>query len=275
MYGKIFEEIFDSSLMLYGGDTAYVFMCLIVLCDKDGYVRYHPTTLAKRIGKDVRTVQRCLGNLLAVDPSSSSSAADGRRIVSLAELTGQAENRGWRIVNHEKYRSIASNVDRAAQSTARSRTWRERNKTKKTNEINDLEQGDVRGRKGTQRTPSDAYADAYPDVNNILSDFERCWLKFPKRPGNNKKKAYKAWCARLKEGVVVEEMEQGLDRYIRFCEDTSKVGTEYVKMAATFFGPDNHYEALWETPQQPKEKKSELEKLVDGFAERRTKNVLT
>ena len=39
-----------------------------------------------------------------------------------------------------------------------------------------------------------------------------------------------------------------IQRYAKFCDATGKTGTEYVMQAATFFGPDKHYENDWTIP---------------------------
>lgn len=129
MYGKIFADIFDSSIMVHGGDTVYVFIALIVLADQGGYVRITAPALAARIGKDLETVSRALEALQQPDPHSSSPEEEGRRIIPLRELTGGEENRGWWVVNYLKYREIARRQERAAKSTERKRQWRERRAT--------------------------------------------------------------------------------------------------------------------------------------------------
>lgn len=73
-------------------------------------------------------------------------------------------------------------------------------------------------------------------------DFERIWMKRPPRAGSDSKKnAYKAFNARLKEGISVDTLEDGLDRYSRFILATGKQETDFVMMTATFFGPAEHY----------------------------------
>ncbi|EFD0870350.1 helix-turn-helix domain-containing protein [Escherichia coli] len=49
-------------------------------------------------------------------------------------------------------------------------------------------------------------------------EFEQAWLAYPKRAGGNSKSAaFKAWKARLNEGVNPETMLEGVKRYIREC----------------------------------------------------------
>ena len=88
--------------------------------------------------------------------------------------------------------------------------------------------------------------------------FESIWAAYPKRAGSNPKaKAWSAINARLKamsgnDGryVAHEYMLLGTIKYAKFCDATGKTGTEYVMQAATFFGPDKHYENDWTIPKK-------------------------
>ena len=80
-------------------------------------------------------------------------------------------------------------------------------------------------------------------------EFEVAWQAYPKRAGGNpKKSAFKAWRARLGDGVDPQAMIDGVKRYAAFVVATNKLGTEYVKQAATFFGPDMHFNESWQAP---------------------------
>jgi hypothetical protein len=57
--------------------------------------------------------------------------------------------------------------------------------------------------------------------------------------------------ARRKAGHSVEVIQAGVERYRSWCEATGKIGTETVKQAATFFGPDESFLQLWEIPTKP------------------------
>ncbi len=79
--------------------------------------------------------------------------------------------------------------------------------------------------------------------------FETAWLAYPKRAGGNPKpSAWKAWSARIRERIKPEDMIAGTQRYAAWVLATGKLGTEYVKQAATFFGPDRHFSEAWEVP---------------------------
>ncbi len=84
-------------------------------------------------------------------------------------------------------------------------------------------------------------------------DFMAAWSPYPKRAGNNSKiDAFKSFNARLKEGEDAQDMISGINRYAAYINATGKLKTEYVMMAATFFGPSKHYLQEWTLPKGDK-----------------------
>ncbi|WP_205191559.1 helix-turn-helix domain-containing protein [Burkholderia sp. LMG 13014] len=74
------------------------------------------------------------------------------------------------------------------------------------------------------------------------ADFERAWSIYPKREGGNPKAAaLKAWRARLREGEDAERLIAATGAYASAQRRAGNVGTRFVKLASTFFGPDRHY----------------------------------
>ena len=97
-----------------------------------------------------------------------------------------------------------------------------------------------------------ASAPARSAKQDYSPELETAWQAYPKRAGGNSKSgAYKAWKARLKDGVKPEDMLAGVKRYAAYARATGSVGTQYVKQAATFFGPDRHFEESWQAPSAP------------------------
>jgi len=83
-------------------------------------------------------------------------------------------------------------------------------------------------------------------INGYPEEFESIWQQRPKRAGaDNKREAFKAYRARLREGHTNEELAAGLKNYRQHVEREGKVGTEFVKRAATFFGPNKHFLDDW------------------------------
>ncbi|MFI7783490.1 replication protein [Citrobacter amalonaticus] len=120
-----------------------------------------------------------------------------------------------------------------------------------TNTENDLETKREIKNKNTGAS-ADAPAPARSAKQDYSPEFETAWQAYPKRAGGNSKSAAsKAWKARLKDGVKPEDMLAGVKRYAAYVKATGSVGTQFVKQAATFFGPDRHFEEPWQTPSAP------------------------
>lgn len=77
--------------------------------------------------------------------------------------------------------------------------------------------------------------------------FLECWALYPKRPNNSRERALKAYDARIKAGADPAAILDGVKRYAAYCR---REGTEgrYIKQAATFFGPDKHWESDYSSP---------------------------
>lgn len=79
--------------------------------------------------------------------------------------------------------------------------------------------------------------------------FERAWAAYPRRAGGNSKAlARKAWDARRKQGHSADDLHAGTVRYAAYIRATNREGTEYVKQAASFFGPGLHFLEPWSPP---------------------------
>lgn len=91
--------------------------------------------------------------------------------------------------------------------------------------------GDTRAPEGNKKEPQ---------------GFPECWKIYPKRQGgNSRSEALKAYRARLKSGVLPEDLLSGVTRYAAFIRGTGKEGTEFVKQAASFFGTGEHWREPW------------------------------
>ena len=101
---------------------------------------------------------------------------------------------------------------------------------------------------------------------NYSNEFEQAWQAYPKRAGGNSKAAaWKAWKARIKDGVTTEAMLAGVSRYAGYVRATGSEGTQFVKQAATFFGPDRHFEEVWQPAGKTNVRTGMLP--VSGFSE--------
>jgi len=89
-------------------------------------------------------------------------------------------------------------------------------------------------------------------------DFEELKRVYPKRAGGQSwNRALRACNTRLKGGEDWQTIIEGARRYAAWCDATDTTGTEFVKQAATFCGPDKHYLELWEVPRNKGERRFE------------------
>lgn len=99
-------------------------------------------------------------------------------------------------------------------------------------------------------------------------EFEQAWQAYPKRAGGNPKQAaWKSWLARIREGIKPADMLAGVQRYAAYITATGKAGSEYVKQASTFFGPDHHFAESWTAPAQ-QQRSTPAQSRHSGFSER-------
>lgn len=93
--------------------------------------------------------------------------------------------------------------------------------------------GSRRGKK------EDVRGDVRPP-DGVEEDFETAWAAYPKRPNNSKTKARRAYLARRKAGVTAEALLAGVRAYAAYVAREG-VAPQFIKHAATFFGPDEHW----------------------------------
>ena len=82
------------------------------------------------------------------------------------------------------------------------------------------------------------------------AEFLQAWSEYPRRSGENKKEAFKAWGARLKAGVLPEKMIDGARRYCAYCK-TQGTEDRFIKQAVTFFGVSEHFNSQWNCASPP------------------------
>ena len=85
-----------------------------------------------------------------------------------------------------------------------------------------------------------------PSHQSYPEEFELTWKAYPRRDGDNPKvRAFTAYKARLREGHSHHEIHAGVLRYAAWVKSKGREGTETVKQAATFFGPDKAFLEPW------------------------------
>jgi len=99
-------------------------------------------------------------------------------------------------------------------------------------------------------TPIKPPAPAAP-AGEYPAEFIEAWDCYPKRPGASKKDAFKAWRARVSQGVSPRVITEGVKRYAAYVV-AAKTETNFIKLPATFFGPGDHFKADWTLPNPPR-----------------------
>ena len=95
--------------------------------------------------------------------------------------------------------------------------------------------------------------------------FETVWGAYPSRSGGNpKRKACHAWKKRMEDATAdeLDIMLAGTKRYAAYCEVMVE-DKRFVMQAATFFGPDKHYENDWTIPVKTDSVPRSNDELVD------------
>lgn len=123
MFAKIFEQIFDSSIA-EDWQTRHVFEDMLKLCDRRGILDRTPEAISRRTNVPLEIVERAIAKLEQADPRSRNPEFEGRRIVRLDEH----RDWGWRIVNYDYYRQIASEDQRREKTLERVKRYRGKEK---------------------------------------------------------------------------------------------------------------------------------------------------
>lgn len=228
MYVKLFGTILGSSVWSENATTRIVWITMLAMADAEGIVRASQSGLARFANVTQAQCDAALSVFLAPDKESRTEEHEGRRIEKV--------DGGWLLLNYKKYREIRTKeqLANAERQAAFKRKKRE------------VTQGNVTGNKITRTASASQSVFDLPLVNA----FDAAWTAYPKRAGGNSKTlARKAFEARLRTGVKPEALLSGVERYAAFVRATGKEGTEYVKQAATFFGPSEHWLEDWAPPE--------------------------
>jgi hypothetical protein len=118
-YTKLFNSIVTSTIWTEDDKTRIVWITMLAMADKNGEVHASVPGLARISGVALGDCEKALNKLLSPDPYSRTPAFDGRRITPI--------DGGWELLNHAKYRAMASKEDAKAATAARVKRLRGRN----------------------------------------------------------------------------------------------------------------------------------------------------
>ncbi len=204
-----------------------------------GMIHAPSVGIINRAGMEREVGMAALLRLTQPEHESRSQEFEGRRLIRV--------DGGFLVLNYAKYR------DKDETSAERQRRWRAKQKLKA--EAIPPESNGVTSRHVTQaEEQGGAEADAIKKPLSkaaLLDESRLAELKagYPKRVGSQPwKKAMKAAHARMASHTTWPEIIDGVRRYAEFCRSQGKTDTEFVMMAATFCGPDEHFKEPWTCP---------------------------
>lgn len=176
MYAKLFSSLLSSSVWSEDSDTCKVWITLLALADREGYVFGSASGIARICALDVDKVTEALEKFLSPDKHSSDKTRepdrDGKRI--------EIVDGGWHLLNYAHYRDLADADVRRAQYRASKRK--------------------ARGMSTNVRTgphlsasvhPSESSSEAESKREDIFGIFGQFWNAYPKKVG--RVLALKAW----------------------------------------------------------------------------------
>lgn len=213
MFAKIHEQIFSSSIMEEDLEVRYIWLCLLTLADKEGFIDMTIPAIARRINLDEKYVTKAIERFMQPDPASRTVEKEGRRLESIRE------NFGWQIINYQYYRDLRNQEERREQNRLAKRRERKREDVSKCQQSSSM----------SANTDTDADAVSTlsgkkPDDTSLKNNFRkeaREILEFL----NGKLGKIRGYqpvevnlsmiCARLKEGATAQDIRSVIAMKVR------------------------------------------------------------
>lgn len=118
-YTKLFNSIVTSTIWTEDDKTRIVWITMLAMSDQNGEVHASVPGLARVSGVSLADCEAALHKLSSPDAYSRTPDNEGRRI---SPIDG-----GWELLNHRKYRAMASKTDSQNANAERQKRHRERN----------------------------------------------------------------------------------------------------------------------------------------------------
>lgn len=118
-YTKLFNSIVTSTIWTEDDKTRILWITMLAMSDQHGEVHASIPGLARIAGISTESAEIAIEKFMSPDPYSRTPDNEGRRITKI--------DGGWEILNHRKYRIMASKEDAKSANSARVKRHRERN----------------------------------------------------------------------------------------------------------------------------------------------------
>jgi hypothetical protein len=201
-FTKLFASITASTIWNEPDHTRIVWITMLAMADRDGYVAASIPGLATLARVPLESCIKAVESFTSPDPWSRTKDNDGRRIV---EVDG-----GWQLLNYDKYRATRSPEDQREKTANRVRRYRDRHGLQNGHQKRNVVTLGNDGKRGVTQGNYIAEAEAEADIDS--SNEESCTkaaASVPdsgKRKRNPKRKEYSPefeqfWEASWKRGV--------------------------------------------------------------------------
>lgn len=101
-FTPLWSSIVMSSIWMASKETKILWITMLAMKDRNGFVAGVPSALARTAGLTPEECNKALAELAGPDPESSSPEHEGRRIKAIPG--------GWMVLNHAKYQKQMSEV---------------------------------------------------------------------------------------------------------------------------------------------------------------------
>jgi hypothetical protein len=210
---KLWASILDSSVWNYDAETRIVWITLLAMADKDGFVHASIPGIANRAQVSLESAKKALIIFQKPDPYSRSKNSEGRRI--------EERDRDWFILNFEEHRARQA---LEASREAKRKWWNEnRGKNALAKAPAPVEPPPAEKPKREKKVKAD-----------FSDDFLAFWEAYPARRKGAKLAALKAFEAAKRNGLPpIEQLIAILEKQKRSA-DWKKDNGEYIPMPASW-----------------------------------------
>jgi hypothetical protein len=229
-YTKLFASIVTSTIWTEDDKTRIVWITMLALANKHGEVQASIPGLARVAGVSVESCAAAIEKFLSPDPYSRTPDDEGRRI--------EAIDGGWALLNHGKYREMASKDEAREAEAKRKRRYRaklERNQKDETSQnVRDMSRN-VPESRHIAEAKADTDSDPLKDKVKLLSDkpddypeiIKTLWSIFPAKSRDRSSKAKLAdqW-RKLKAKPDEQTITESLTKWAS-CHEWTKDGGQF------------------------------------------------
>jgi hypothetical protein len=201
----LFSSLLNSSVWSEDAETCKVWITLLALADRDGFVFASVSGVARIAALPVEKVEEAIEKFLKPDPRSQDigRGQDGRRIEP-------GPNGGWEVLNYVYYRDLTDAELRRGQNRAAKRRERDRQRTSSVVSKRQHSSSSVTPSEASSESESDTGKHPHPK-NGGEDGFSEWWKTYPKKIG--KGTALEAW-----KKLTQEERTLALEAAKRFSE---------------------------------------------------------